>query len=155
MEIINEVANFLPASSIKTMGWKFSSSDSSCGIEVEFGDAIYFIGIKWLSGGIWAEKILSPHFPVTTIRTTKFNNQKSYFLHPQGICVVYVNIRTISDYFTVQHYLTGCNSWDGVCLLRGTFYILRSAHTVYLCFLCGSENKQRLFHFTTLTDWFL
>jgi hypothetical protein len=29
---------------------------------------------------------------------------------------------------------------------------LRSAHTVYLC---GSENKQRLFHYTALTDWFL
>jgi len=42
-----------------------------------------------------------------------------------------------------------------VCLLRGTFYILRSAHTVYLCVLCGSENKQRLFHFTALIGWFL
>ena len=41
------------------------------------------------------------------------------------------------------------------CLLRGTFYILRSAHTVYLCVLCGSENKQRLFHCKTLTDRFL
>ena len=40
-----------------------------------------------------------------------------------------------------------------MCLLRGTFYIPRSAHTVYLCVLCESENKQRLFHFTTLTDW--
>jgi hypothetical protein len=40
-----------------------------------------------------------------------------------------------------------------VCLLRGTFYILRSAHTVYLCVLCGSQNKQRLFHCTALTDW--
>jgi len=38
-----------------------------------------------------------------------------------------------------------------VCLLRGTFYILRSAHTVYLCVLCGSQNKQRLFHCTALT----
>jgi hypothetical protein len=27
--------------------------------------------------------------------------------------------------------------------------------TVYLCVLCGSENKQRLFHCTALTDWFL
>jgi DNA-directed RNA polymerase subunit RPC12/RpoP len=26
-------------------------------------------------------------------------------------------------------------------------------HTVYLCVLCGSENKQRLFHCTALTDW--
>jgi hypothetical protein len=41
------------------------------------------------------------------------------------------------------------------CLLRGTdwiFIILRSAHTVYLCVLCGSENKQRLFRYTALTD---
>ena len=38
----------------------------------------------------------------------------------------------------------------------GSLYIiLRSAHTVYLCVLCGSENKQRLFPYTTLTDWFL
>ena len=27
--------------------------------------------------------------------------------------------------------------------------------TVYLCVLCGSENKQRLFPYTALTDWFL
>jgi len=33
--------------------------------------------------------------------------------------------------------------------------IPRSAHTVYLCVLCGSENKQRLFHYTALTDWFV
>jgi len=26
---------------------------------------------------------------------------------------------------------------------------------VYLCVLCGSENKQRLFPYTSLTDWFL
>jgi hypothetical protein len=29
--------------------------------------------------------------------------------------------------------------------------ILRSAHTLYLCVLCGSQNKQRLFPYTTLT----
>ena len=28
---------------------------------------------------------------------------------------------------------------------------IRSAHTVYLCVLCGSQNKQRLFHSTALT----
>jgi hypothetical protein len=33
--------------------------------------------------------------------------------------------------------------------------ILRSAHTVYLCVFCGTENKQRLFPYTALTDWFL
>ena len=42
------------------------------------------------------------------------------------------------------------------CVVRtGSLYIiLRSAHTVYLCVLCGSENKQRLFPYTALTDWF-
>jgi len=33
--------------------------------------------------------------------------------------------------------------------------ILPSAHTVYLCVLYGSDNKQRLFPYTALTDWFL
>ena len=32
---------------------------------------------------------------------------------------------------------------------------LRSAHTVYLCVLYGSENKQRLFLYTALTGWLL
>jgi hypothetical protein len=31
------------------------------------------------------------------------------------------------------------------------YFAVRSAHTVYLCVLCGSENKQRLFHCTALT----
>jgi hypothetical protein len=33
--------------------------------------------------------------------------------------------------------------------------IPRSAHTVYLCVLCGSQNKQRLFPYKALTDWFV
>jgi hypothetical protein len=33
------------------------------------------------------------------------------------------------------------------------FYVL--PHTLYLCVLCGSENKRRLFPYTTLTDWFV
>ena len=32
---------------------------------------------------------------------------------------------------------------------------LRSAHTLYLSVLCGSQNKQPLFPYTVLTDWFL
>ena len=31
----------------------------------------------------------------------------------------------------------------------------RSGHTLYLFVLCGSQNKQRLFPYTALTDWFL
>ena len=42
-----------------------------------------------------------------------------------------------------------------ICTTSVTLKILRSAHTVYLYVLCESENKQRLFPYTTLTDWFL
>ena len=72
-------------------------------------------------------------------------------LPTQCIYVFCVDLRTNSDYFTVQHWLVGFYNWDGMCLLRGTFYILRSAHTAV--FMCGSENIQRLFHCTALTDW--
>ena len=36
---------------------------------------------------------------------------------------------------------------------NSSFHVL--PHTVYLCVLYGSENKQRLFPYTALTDWFL
>ena len=81
----------------------------------------------------------------------QFKIQQLYVLPTQFVCVFCVDLRTNSDYFTVQHWLVGFCNWNGVCLLRGTFYILRSAHTVYLCVLCGSENKQRLFRCTELS----
>jgi len=76
-----------------------------------------------------------------------------YILPTQCIYVFCVDLRTNGDYFTVHHWLVGFYNRDGVCLLRGTFYILHSAHTVYLSVLCGSENKRRLFNCTALTDW--
>jgi hypothetical protein len=55
-----------------------------------------------------------------------------YVLSTQCIYVFCVDLRTNSDYFPVQHWLVSFYNRDGVCLLRGTFYILRSAHTVCL-----------------------
>ena len=43
-----------------------------------------------------------------------------YVLPTQGICVFCVDLRTNSDYFTVQHWLVGSCNLDGVCLLRST-----------------------------------
>ena len=43
----------------------------------------------------------------------------------------------------------------GICTSHFTYH-LKAVHfptQLYLCVLCGSENKQRLFPFT-LTDWF-
>ena len=42
-----------------------------------------------------------------------------------------------------------------ICTTSLTFTILLSAHTVYLCVLCGSQNKQPLFPYTASTDWFV
>jgi hypothetical protein len=41
------------------------------------------------------------------------------------------------------------------CNLANAPKFPRSAHIVYLWVLCGSQNKQRLFHYTALTVWFL
>ena len=71
------------------------------------------------------------------------------------MCFVWISEQTaIISLYSID-WLVGFYNLDGVCLLRGTFYILRSAHTEYLCVLCESENKQRLFHCTALTGWFL
>jgi hypothetical protein len=32
--------------------------------------------------------------------------------------------------------------------------VFTARYGLYLCVLCGSQNKQRLFHCTALTDWF-
>ena len=44
-------------------------------------------------------------------------------LPTQCIYVFCVDLRTNSDYFTVQHWLTGFYNWDGECLLRGTGWV--------------------------------
>jgi len=62
---------------------------------------------------------------------------------------VLVNISPVSGKFARRTAYQFCS--DSVI----ETYILRSAHTVYLCVLCGSENRQRLFPYTALTDWFL
>jgi hypothetical protein len=50
----------------------------------------------------------------------QFNIQQFYVLPAQCIYVFCVDLRTNSDYFTVQHWLVGFYNWDGGCLLRGT-----------------------------------
>ena len=54
-----------------------------------------------------------------------------YVLPTQCIYVFCVDLRTNSDYFTVQHWLVGFYNRDGECLLRGTF----CPHTVFMCFV--------------------
>ena len=52
--------------------------------------------------------------------------------------------------------LTVCSPVATVCTATLTFNSSTFCpHRLYLCVLCGSENKQRLFPYTTLTDGFV
>ena len=50
----------------------------------------------------------------------QFNIHQFYVLPTQYIYVLYVGLRTNSDYVPIQHYLVGFYNRDGECLLRGT-----------------------------------
>jgi hypothetical protein len=52
------------------------------------------------------------------IAANKYNFKSFHFTN--CIYMFCVDLRTNSDYFPIQHYLTGLYNWDGVCLLRGT-----------------------------------
>jgi len=61
---------------------------------------------------------------VVTICTTRFNIHKFYVLSTQCFYVFRMDLRTNSYYFRTQHWLPGFYNRDGVCLLRGTNWIL-------------------------------
>jgi len=84
----------------------------------------------------------------------RFLTFKNSVCYPQSVYVFCVVARINTCHFPMQHLLIGFYNRD-VCLLRGTFCIPHSAHTVYLCVLCGPENKQRLYPYTSVTDWIL
>ena len=85
--------------------------------------------------------VLTLSSPMVTICTTSFIafNNSTFCPHSVFVCFVWIWEQTVVT----------------ICTTRFNTKILRSAHTVYLCVLCGFENKQRLFHYTALTDWFL
>jgi predicted GNAT family N-acyltransferase len=82
--------------------------------------------------------------------TTRFTIKKFNVLPTQCICVFCVDLRTNSDYS-----LYSINWLVFITETECVYCAVRSAHTVYLCVLCGSENKHRLFHCTALNEWFL
>ena len=55
----------------------------------------------------------------------QFKTQQFYVLPTQCIYVFCVDHRTHSDYFPIQHYLTGFYNRDVVCLLRGTDWVFK------------------------------
>jgi len=68
-----------------------------------------------------------------------------------GSYVSVVGILQPSGHYIYRTVVTICTAQWSIYLPPG----LSSAHTVYLCVLFGSQNKQRLFPYTTLSDWLL
>jgi hypothetical protein len=96
--------------------------------------------------------------PVITLYTTSVNLKKFTFCPLRVfVCFVWIweQIAIISLY-SINWLVCRTETECAYCAVRtGSLYtILRSAHTMYLWVLCGSENKQRLLPYTTLTDWF-
>ena len=79
-------------------------------------------------------------------------------LYPHSVFICFVRIweqTAVISLYSINWLVCITETECVYCAVRtGSLYIiLRSAHTVYLCVLCGSENKQGLFPYTALTDW--
>ena len=78
----------------------------------------------------------------------QFNTQHFYLVPTHFVYVFWVDLRTSSDYFTVQHWLVGFYNRDGVCLLRGTFYVLPT-QCIYVFFVDLRTNSD----YFTVQHW--
>jgi hypothetical protein len=90
--------------------------------------------LSWTRGVGWGESLWL---------TLPFKVHWSLYVPQSGHCMY----RIVVTLCTAQ--------WSLYVPPGSTLKTLRSAHTVYLRVLCGSQNKQRLFPYTTLTDWFV
>jgi len=74
----------------------------------------------------------------------QFNTHKSYVLPTQCYVRIWEQTAIISLY-----------SINWLVFITETKIVYCAVRTGSLCVLCGSKNKQRLFPYTALTDWFL
>ena len=97
-------------------------------------------------------------FPYTALTDWIFIYNSTFCPHSVFMCFVWIWEQTaIISLYSINWLVFIIETECVYCAVRpGSLYIiLRSAHTVYLCVLCGSENKQRLFPYTALSNWFL
>ena len=87
----------------------------------------------------------------------QFNIHKFYVLPTHCIYVFFVDLRTYSIISLSDWFLY----WRFNLLMPSGHYMYQqfNIHKFYVlpthCLLYGSENKQRIFPYATLTDWFL
>jgi len=87
-----------------------------------------------------------------------FKYNPTFCPHSVFMCFVWIWEQTaIISLYNINWRVFITETESVYCAVRTGYLnvILRSAHTVYLCVLCGSQNKQRLFPYTVLTDCFL
>ena len=131
-----------------------------------------FVKCHWLSYWYWVTLgaislmlfLLNPLQPSGHYMYRQFNIQQFYVLPTQCIYVFCVDLRTNSDYFPIQHYLTGFYNRDltlyspvvTICTASLTFSNSTFCpHTIFMCFVLISEQTAIFFPYTALTDWFL
>jgi len=95
---------------------------------------------------------------VYKIHSNHHHHQQHSCIGPVALTVITANAKLYRPVLFVllsQGCLTFKAQWSQYVPQVQHSTILCSAHTVYLWVLCWSENKQRLFHCTALTGWFL
>jgi len=79
-----------------------------------------------------------------------------HFYYPVTILYVGTHIFLFMSISIFRFYVSGATGYSRG---RNAGFSIQQFHVLptqlYLCVLCGSQNKQRLFPYTTLTGWFL
>jgi hypothetical protein len=80
----------------------------------------------------------------------QFNIHKFHVLPTQCVYVFCVDLRTNSDYFPIQHWLTGFYNRDGVCLLHGTSLIF--IYVIHIRFLLWQTKTLEILNINSDKD---
>ena len=85
--------------------------------------------------------------------TARYVLHSTFCPHSVFMCFVWIWEQTVIISLYSINWLVFITETECVyCAVRSIFYVLPTQ--LYLCVLCASENKQRLFHCTALTGWF-
>ena len=114
------------------------------------------LNLFYVFGNEETECIFNPHWIIAVLCSTEcLRVSLSKFIFHCSSYLILVTSTQKLKYHPGKLIFNPTQPGGTICTTSSTFTILRSAHTVYLCVLCGSENRQRLFHCTALTGWFL
>ena len=97
----------------------------------------------------WFTVLNNQHTGVQKLTETHFRQPR--ISSPKWLRLQYVSV----NLFTDESKLNPLSPSGHYMYHQFNIHKLYVLSTLYLCVLCGSQNKQRLFPYTALTDWFL